>query len=112
MQAFRELSIKRKLTLSSVATSVVVPVLASIVFAVREYDSEMLLESECKVVRDLGVIADEQTSAVPVIVVPVSSDRDSGQRAWGTHVIEYLREPIGVAALKKGLGNYRGADGG
>ena len=37
MQTFRDLSIKRKLTLSGVATSVVVLVLASIVFAVHEY---------------------------------------------------------------------------
>ena len=37
MQTFRDLSIKRKLTLLGVATSVVVLLLASIVFAVHEY---------------------------------------------------------------------------
>ena len=39
MQAFRDLSNKRKLTLSSVATSVVVLVLASIAIAVHEYEA-------------------------------------------------------------------------
>ena len=39
MQAFRDLSIKRKLTLSSVATSVVVLVLASIAIAVHDYEA-------------------------------------------------------------------------